>query len=150
MSMPNFTGHVVFCEDVRIEVNRQVSYIGVFPHHREFFEPDVDGDFVLPRFGIAIYLDIPPEYEGQTPLIAVLSIDKDGKEKQIADETMGKVPNSPDGRSVNGVSHIQLEGLFSPVGTKFGVDVTIKDETVRIGVFHSIERQKNKTKDENA
>lgn len=143
--MPKFSGHVVFCEDIRIEVNRQVSYIGVFPHNREYFEPDEDGDFVLPRFGIGVYLKIPPEYEGQNPHIAVLSIDKDGKETQIAEETMGTIPPSSDGKSVNGVSHIQLEGLFSPVGTKFAVDVTLKDETLRLSTFHSLERPKAPT-----
>lgn len=139
--MRKFSGHVIFCEDIRIEVNRQLSYIGVFPHNREHFIPDEDGNFILPKFGIGIYLEIPPEHESAKPHVAILTIDEEGNEDLIAEETMGAIPHSPDKKPINGVTHIQLEGLCLSVGTKLAIDVTVKDETVRVGVFHSLERK---------
>lgn len=146
--MPNFSGHVIFCEDVRAEVNRQLSYIGVYPFNREFFEPDDEGEFLLTKFGIGVYLQISPGYEGCTPYITVKAIDMDGRELQIADETMGKIPASDDGKAVQGITHIQLEGLVDRVGTSYAIDVTINEDTVRVGLFHTLERdKKEKTED---
>lgn len=140
--MPNFTGYVIFCEDVRSEVNRQISYIGVYPFNREFFEPDEDGEFVLPKFGIGLYLQLDPEYEGMSPHITILSIDKDGTETQIAEDTMSTIPASKDGKQILGVTHLQLEGLVAPVGTTFGVDVKIGEEISRLGLFQTFGREK--------
>jgi len=143
----DFTGHVIFCEDVRVEINKQISYIGVFPFNREYFEPDEDGDCILPKFGVGVYLSIPTEYAGHSPHIAFLTIDKGGEEKLVTEETMGKIPSSDENKLLHGVTHIQLAGLFVPVGTKFGVDATIADKTVRIGLFQTLESKK---KDEKA
>ncbi|MCO4317694.1 hypothetical protein M8997_010910 [Phyllobacterium sp. 21LDTY02-6] len=133
--MPDLSGHVVFCEDIRSELGDQVSYIGVYPRNRGTFEVDDDGDIVLSRFALACYLAMPVEFKGESPSLTITQIDKNKREKQIASEILPEIPDRSEREVVTAMLHFQFQGVLAKPSDIIVVDLSVAGETARIGSF---------------
>src|SRR5690606_11754643 len=88
MKKHDISGHVIFCDDIRREVNGQSSYMGVYsgPVRMERDEE------TLPLFCVVVYLSFPSALTGKIP---VVWIEKTTSENNTIELAKGDLPPIP-------------------------------------------------------
>lgn len=144
--MHDLNGYVVFCEDIRLEHNSQVSYIGVYPKNVASFDPDEDGEIVLAKFAAACYITIPTSAAGKRPTIEISIVKGDGEEEQVSVDQLPQVPERSVSH-VNGVKFIQFEGVVVLPGDQINVTLSLEGDHFCLGRFRIRARKESMSED---
>lgn len=133
--MSDLRGYVVFCEDIRLEIDNQVSFIGVYPKGIHTFDIDVDGDIALAKFAAACYMALPTSSAGSIPKIQISLVKKNDEEKVISIDDLPAIPVRSEIEYVKGVKFIQFEGIIAQPDDHLKVTLIVDEQSACIGRF---------------
>jgi hypothetical protein len=77
--MPEFSGSVIFCDDIREEIGGKVSYMGIYGDEMMISEP---APIMLPKFCIATRIRL-PRTSPEARLKVVVLKDQDGETSEL-------------------------------------------------------------------
>lgn len=130
--MIEFYGSSLFCEDVRIEISGQRTYVGVFSRRIAI---DEDMPFELPDICVANNFNMRVLKAGINPKFIIKQKTKSGKESILIDETLPELPYHPEKGegTVHAQFHIFINNCMIEEPSELSAILIVEDEPIITG-----------------